>query len=71
MKDINQQIHRGNQIIGSILKDEVDSLPILLKNYIPGMGIGRFKENNINAENYINNCTKKLPKVNLISGKKR
>lgn len=35
MNDIKQQIRRENKIIGSILKDEVDSLPRLLKNNIP------------------------------------
>ena len=35
MKDIKQQINRENKIIGSILKDEVNSLPRLLKNYSP------------------------------------
>lgn len=35
MKDIKLQIKKENAIIGSILKDEVDSLPNLLKNYLP------------------------------------
>lgn len=32
--DINKQMKQGNQIIGSIIKEEKDLLPNLLKNYI-------------------------------------
>jgi len=48
MQDINQQINRENQIIGSIIKDETDSLPSLLKNYIPTLISKKKKENYIN-----------------------
>jgi len=50
MKDINQQKYRENKIIDSILKDEIHSLPSLLKSYIPGYN--NLKDNNnINNEN--------------------
>ena len=34
LNEINKQIQKGNQIIGSIIKEEDSILPNLLKNYI-------------------------------------
>jgi hypothetical protein len=53
MKDIKTQIKREKTIIGSILKDEVDSLPSLLKNYISAINKNK-KLNNIRRGKLIN-----------------
>lgn len=58
MKDIKLQIIRENRIIGSILKDEVDSLPNLLKNCIPNL-------NKNKTENYFG--TNSMEKFNIAS----
>jgi len=53
MEDIKEQAYKEKRIITSILKDEVKSLPSLLKNCIPE--INKNKKNNVGfGDNYIN-----------------
>lgn len=55
MEDIKNKINIENQIIGSIMKDEVHSLPILLRNLIPSANKSlvnkKLKKNEIEFEN--------------------
>lgn len=71
MRDINIQIYRGNKVIDSILKEEIDQLPSLLKNYLQNKSNPRTdhlfilnQEKNIKIEN--NSFTKNKEDKNYI-----
>lgn len=59
MQDIKRKMSIENLIIGSILKDEVDSLPSLLRNLIPGFNKNKSKGKNVDANSNKNELHEK------------